>query len=81
MKKHHDCKEVVQQFQLLIDGELNPKQEQEIMCELQRCIQCLEHYNLDKKFKEFLQGKIEKKTLSTSFISKLKTCCQGNNQA
>ncbi len=50
MKKHHDCKEVVQQFQLLLDGELHPKQEQEIMCELQRCIHCLEEYNLEKQF-------------------------------
>lgn len=75
MRKQHNCDEVVQQFQLLIDGELNPKQEQEVMCELQRCIHCLEHYNLDKRFKEFLQTKVERKCVTTSFFQKLKNCC------
>ncbi|MCB0536779.1 MAG: hypothetical protein R2777_03630 [Chitinophagales bacterium] len=76
MKKHHDCKEVVQQFQLLLDGELHPKQEQEIMCELQRCIHCLEEYNLEKQFKDFLQKKLERKTPTATFMAKLKTCCK-----
>lgn len=76
MKKSHNCKDVVTQFNLMIDGELNPKEEQDVMCELQRCIHCLEEYNLEEKYRQFLKEKITKKGVSTAFLNKLKNCVQ-----
>lgn len=64
LNKHHDCTEIVRNVHLLLDGELNPKEEQNVLCELQRCMHCLEEYNLQGKFKSFLSQKLEKKTLS-----------------
>ena len=74
MKKHHDCQEVVNQFNMLLDGGLNPKEEQEVMCELHRCMHCLEAYNLEEKYRAFVKEKLEKKCTTSAFIDKLKSC-------
>jgi hypothetical protein len=77
MKKNHDCQDVVTQFNLLLDGALNPKQEQDVMCELQRCIHCLEEYNLEDKFRDFVKKRVDKKTCSSQFIISLENCIKG----
>lgn len=77
MKKSHDCKEVVEQFNMLLDGSLNAKQEQDVMCELQRCMHCLQEYNLEDKYRSFIKDKVERKCANESFIGKLKDCIKG----
>lgn len=64
LNKNHDCSEIVKNVHLLFDGELNPKEEQDVLCELQRCMHCLDEYNLHEKYKKFLSTKLEKKSLS-----------------
>ena len=76
MKKSHNCKEVVSQFNLMLDGELNPKEEQDVMCELQRCMHCLEEYNLEEKYRKFIQERVEKKCCPSAFLNKIKTKVQ-----
>lgn len=77
MNKSHDCKEVVTQFNLLLDGALNPKEEQEVMCELQRCMHCLEEYNLEDKYRVFVKDRVEKKCCPKQLVTKLKNFVQG----
>lgn len=72
LKKHHNCKEVVNQVNLMLDGELNAKEEQDVLCELQRCMHCLDEFNLQKRFKEFMQNKLEKKNISAECIERIK---------
>lgn len=72
MKKSHNCKEVVSQFNLMLDGELNPKEEQNVMCELQRCMHCLQEYNLEEKYRKFIQERVEKKRCPSTFLDKIK---------
>lgn len=72
MNKNHDCNEVVTHFNMLLDGALNAKEEQDVMCELQRCLHCLEKYNLEEKYRTFLKEKIEKKSLSPECIQKIR---------
>lgn len=72
LKKHHDCKEVVDQVNLMLDGELNAKEEQDVLCELQRCMHCLDEFNLQKRFKDFMQNKLEKKNISAECIERIK---------
>lgn len=72
LKKHHNCKEVVDQVHLMLDGELNAKEEQDVLCELQRCMHCLDEYNLNKRFKDFMQSKLEKKNISAECIKRIK---------
>jgi hypothetical protein len=77
MNKRHDCKEVVTQFNLLLDGALNPKEEQNVMCELQRCIHCLEEYNLEDKYRVYLKERVAKKYCPGELLAKLKKCIKG----
>jgi hypothetical protein len=79
LKKNHDCKEVVDQVNLLIDGELNAKEEQDVLCELQRCMHCLDEFNLQKKFKDFMQIKLEKKNIPTACIERIKNQIASTN--
>jgi anti-sigma factor RsiW len=72
LKKHHDCKEIVTNVHMLLDGELNPKEEQDVLCELQRCMHCLDEYNLQGKFKKFLTERLEKKSISEECRQKIK---------
>lgn len=72
LKKHHNCKEVVDQVNLMLDGELNAKEEQDVLCELQRCMHCLDDFNLQKRFKDFMQNKLEKKNISAECIERIK---------
>ena len=73
MRKSHNCKDVVSQFNLMLDGELNPKEEQNVMCELQRCMHCLQEYNLEEKYRKFIQERVQKKPCPSSFLTGLKT--------
>ena len=77
MNKNHDCQDVVTQFNLMLDGALNQKEEQTVMCELQRCMHCLEEYNLEEKYRLFVKDRVEKKCASGEFISRLKDCMKG----
>lgn len=74
MKKSHDCQDVVNQFNLMLDGALNSKEEQDVMCELQRCMHCLEEFNLEEKYRQFIKEKIEKKCVTQEFLHRLKNC-------
>lgn len=77
MKKSHNCKDVVNQFNLMLDGALNPKEEQDVLCELQRCLHCLEEYNLEEKYRNFIKEKVEKKCIPSGFLDRLRNCIKG----
>lgn len=72
IKKQHDCSEIVQKVELMLDGELNKREEQDVMCELQRCMHCLEEYNLQKRFKDFICNRVAKKIIPESCLEKIK---------
>ena len=57
----HSCKEIVSKLEELIDGEVDGATEKILIQGIKRCPACLEHYDLDKAFKEFLAKKVERK--------------------
>ena len=57
----HDCNEVIAKLEVLLDGELDQEVEAQLIKEIKDCPGCLEHYNVDKSFKDFLQNKLERK--------------------
>lgn len=73
----HDCSKVISKVFLALDGELTTQEEQEFLEEINRCSGCLEHYSIEKAFKEFLINKIEKKPpkpqLAANIKEKIKT--------
>ena len=71
--KQHDCSEVISKVFLTLDGELSKDEEKEFFEELKRCSWCLEHYNIEQSFKEFLCKKISKKEVRPEIISEIKS--------
>ncbi len=70
---NHDCSSVISKVFLALDGELNAQEEKELLAEVNRCSHCLEHYNIEKSFKDFLQQKIESRKAKSNIISSIKT--------
>ena len=57
----HDCRNFAKKVFLVLDGEL-PEQERNLfITDIQRCKGCLEHYHIEKAFKDFLVSKVERK--------------------
>jgi len=57
----HNCREVIAKVEELIDGELNDVAQDRLIKEINRCPSCLEHYNIDKAFKEFVNERVQRK--------------------
>ncbi|GIV34835.1 MAG: hypothetical protein KatS3mg031_2370 [Chitinophagales bacterium] len=64
----HDCVQVLSKVFLALDGELTEAEEKEFYLELQRCSCCLNHFNIEKAFKEFLCQKIQRKEVNPDLI-------------
>ena len=67
----HSCKEVAEKLEILLDGELDRKDEASLIAEINKCPGCLEHYNIDKAFKEFLSKKTEKRCCTEKLKSEI----------
>lgn len=71
--KPHDCSEVVSRVFLALDGELTTAEEKEFLDELNRCSWCLEHYNVEKVFKQFLSNRLSRKEINPTVIEEIKS--------
>ncbi|MDZ4845493.1 MAG: hypothetical protein SH857_08090 [Chitinophagales bacterium] len=71
--KPHDCSEVVSRMFLALDGELTTPEEKEFLDELNRCSWCLEHYHVEKTFKQFLSNRLARKEINPAMIEEIKS--------
>ena len=78
-KNHHDChlgkEECHRIFDLMIrslDGELSFDQEHQLMHDMQSYPCCVQKFELEKSYKEFLCNKITRKQVSDSLINTIK---------
>lgn len=71
----HNCKSIAEKLQVLLDGELDNEAEKMLIKDIRKCPACLEHYQIDKAFKEFVQRKVERKccteTLKAEILAKI----------
>lgn len=76
----HNCKDVAEKLEILLDGELDKDAEAYLIKDINRCSKCLEHYNIDKAFKEFVNKKVERRcctdTLKSEILDKIKEISQ-----
>jgi len=70
--KPHDCSALMTKVMRALDGEMTEKEEKEFLDDINQCSHCLENYNIEKSFKEFLSNKLERKTISASVIQHIK---------
>jgi mycothiol system anti-sigma-R factor len=68
----HKCNETLARVILALDGELNDTEEKALLGDLERCSYCLEKYNIEKEYKEFLSRKMEKKVCAESLKVEIK---------
>lgn len=57
----HDCYQVVEKVFLALDGEMKEADMRLFLADVNRCSHCLEHYQIEQSFKEFLTLRIERK--------------------
>ena len=71
--QNHDCSQVISKVFLSLDGELSEQEENGLLAEINRCSRCLEHYSIEKSFKEFLQKKIEVRKAKSDVMATIKS--------
>lgn len=60
----HNCRNFVKKVFLVLDGEIPDNEKRLFIEDIQRCKGCLEHYHIEKYFKEFVYNKYERKCCS-----------------
>jgi anti-sigma factor (TIGR02949 family) len=55
----HKCEEIIKKVMLFLDGELSPNEHDWLREQLIQCPACLEHYEMEKDFKDFLCAKLK----------------------
>ncbi len=70
-----DCKnrsECLRALQLILDGEATPEQLQYFNNHIDKCLPCIENYNLEVTIRQILCDKIEKKPVPTDLVNEIK---------
>lgn len=75
--KPHDCSALMKKVMMSLDGEMNEQEETEFLKDINQCSHCLENYNIEKSFKQFLHDKLKRKSISRSFIENIKAQITG----
>jgi anti-sigma factor (TIGR02949 family) len=71
-QKKHSCKELLARVALAIDGEMTKEEEASFLAEIKQCSYCLEKYQIENSFKQFLCNKVNKKECSGSLITEIR---------
>lgn len=69
---HHNCQELISRVFLALDGAMSKEEEQKFLEELNSCNCCLEKYQVERSFKEFLSLKISRKCCSESLATDIR---------
>ena len=81
----HNCREVIAKVEELIDGELDNASQEQLIIEINRCPSCLEHYNIDVAFKEFVNQRVQRKCcaekMKAEILGKIKNIDPETNPA
>jgi anti-sigma factor (TIGR02949 family) len=71
----HHCDQLISKVFLALDGEMSADEEKKFLDEINQCSCCLEKYQIEKSFKEFLSKKVKHEccfeTLANSIKDKL----------
>jgi anti-sigma factor (TIGR02949 family) len=68
----HDCSRIITQINLALDDALNQEEQEALMAEINRCSYCLDQYNIEKSFKEFLCNKINHRCIPNGLVDNIK---------
>ncbi|MBK8444080.1 MAG: hypothetical protein IPL35_11980 [Sphingobacteriales bacterium] len=68
----HDCNECMDNVYRLLDGDCSPMQQTMFLKNLSACPRCMEKYEREKHFREFIKTSLPKKCLSQQHINIIK---------
>ena len=68
----HNCSETIKRVVLSLDGYLSESEEVDFLKEVNCCDQCLEKYEIEQSFKQFLVSKISHRKVDPSLIDQIK---------
>lgn len=67
-----ESKKCLEILELLLDGEAAPEQAEFFHAHIENCMPCYKHYNLEKKIREILQTKIERRPVPHDLVESIK---------
>ena len=76
--KVNNCEETLKKVMLALDGELSEEEEQIFLMHINCCNHCLEKFNIERSFKEFLTEKIARKPVPTQLIVQIRSRILGD---
>lgn len=68
-----ECEEIISKLEQLLDGELEPTRQQEVIDLIQSCNYCLEQYNIEKSVRNLIKNGFKNFKMSNNLISSIKT--------
>lgn len=72
----HECIKVLSKVYLALDGAMTTDEEKAFLADLKKCSCCLDHYRIEKSFKDFLTDKIERKCVDQTMVTSIKSQLQ-----
>jgi anti-sigma factor (TIGR02949 family) len=68
-KNRHECMRAIQ---MILDNEASYEQLEHFNQHIDKCLPCIENYNLEVTIRQILSDKIERKTVPTEVINAIK---------
>ena len=72
VRKKNECQETLKKVMSALDDELTEEEEKEFLNHINGCSHCLEKYEIEKCFKEFLTEKITRHNTPTAIADKIR---------
>ena len=66
---------------LLLDGEMSEAEEKDFLANVSICNHCLESYQIEKNFKDYIVNKVERKKLSVDVLISIREKIKGQLDA
>lgn len=79
--KFHNCDHILSKVFLALDGELSSEEEASFLAEINQCGDCLEKYQIEKNFKDFLSKKVRKECCFETLAQNIKNKLYGNSSS
>ncbi|MBK9731155.1 MAG: zf-HC2 domain-containing protein [Chitinophagaceae bacterium] len=71
--KVYNCKETMKHVMLALDGELSADEEKAFLSHINHCSRCLEKYEIEKTFKQFLTEKISRHPIPGQLVDQIRS--------
>ena len=68
----NDCEETLKKVMLALDGELTNEEEAVFLAHINTCSRCLEKYDIERSFKQFLSEKISRRKVSITLVEQIR---------